>query len=420
MTQATPHVLLSAYQCAPGLGSVSQIGWEWFSRLSRRTRTTLVTHVRNQSWIEQEGELDARAKVVYIDTEWFAGPLYRVASRLCRSSEHALFMVASLDFFLYDRKARRTLRRHVKDGEQWDIVHLVAPITTAAPSSLWRLGAPTVWGPLNCGLRTPKGFSDILSGDMVWFYPLRGLGRLLDAVVGCARHCAAVLTATASTRESIPERYRARCHSMIENGVDLSRFEALPWPEPPSNEAPLRVLFVGRLIPAKGVGMLLKAIDELRKTHSVELTVVGDGPMRETWEKQVAALALDGIVTFTGGASLDDVSRRMRWCHVFCLSSVRESGGAVLLEAMASARPVIAVLHGGPGEIVDDEIGHGIAPTNSANVTRALGEALRDVIEHPDAWRARGEAGRRRAQERYDWEAKIDEAMDLYRRIATA
>ena len=98
MTQAaTPHVLLSAYQCAPGLGSVSQIGWEWFLRLSRRTRTTLVTHIRNQRWIEKEGDLDARAEVVYIDTEWFAGPLYRLASKIFRNNEHALFMIPLLE-----------------------------------------------------------------------------------------------------------------------------------------------------------------------------------------------------------------------------------------------------------------------------------------------------------------------------------
>ena len=49
------RVLLSAYQCGPGMGSVSQIGWEWYSRLARRTSVTLFTHIRNRPALEAAG-----------------------------------------------------------------------------------------------------------------------------------------------------------------------------------------------------------------------------------------------------------------------------------------------------------------------------------------------------------------------------
>jgi len=64
-----------------------------------------------------------------------------------------------------------------------------------------------------------------------------------------------------------------------------------------------------------------------------------------------------GVANVAMGAQGRRDAAEMARCHVFCLPSVRESGGAVLLEAMACARPVIAVGFGGPAEIVDDAVG---------------------------------------------------------------
>ena len=94
----SPRVLLSAYQCGPGLGSVSQIGWEWYSRLAKKLPVTLVTHIRNRPALEKAGAPLSGTAVVYIDTEWFAGPLYRVASWLFPRSEHPVFLISSMDF----------------------------------------------------------------------------------------------------------------------------------------------------------------------------------------------------------------------------------------------------------------------------------------------------------------------------------
>src|SRR5579871_436704 len=109
---ATPRrhhlgVLMSAYQCAPGMGSVSQIGWEWYARMSARTPVTLLTHVRNRAALEAAGAPLHDSAIIYIDTEWFAGPVYRMAARLFPRSQHAVFMLASVDFYVYDAAARK-------------------------------------------------------------------------------------------------------------------------------------------------------------------------------------------------------------------------------------------------------------------------------------------------------------------------
>ncbi|MGD9299603.1 MAG: glycosyltransferase family 4 protein, partial [Thiohalocapsa sp.] len=80
---------MSAYQCGPGMGSVSQIGWEWYSRTAARVPVTLLTHVRNRKALEARGAPLAGSEIIYVDTEWFAGPLYRFAKKLFPNSEHA-------------------------------------------------------------------------------------------------------------------------------------------------------------------------------------------------------------------------------------------------------------------------------------------------------------------------------------------
>lgn len=139
--------------------------------------------------------------------------------------------------------------------------------------------------------------------------------------------------------------------------------------------------------------------------------------MEQEWKAQAEAMGLAGQVKFVGPQTLDQVAGHMRAAHVFCLPSVRESGGAVLLEAMASARPVIAVAYGGPAEIVDEAIGWAIAPEGPEAVIAGFVEALRDVRRNPEVWRGRGIAGRRRAEEKYSWDAKIAAALRLYQQV---
>ena len=412
-------IVLAAYQCGPGMGSVSQIGWEWYSRLAQQHDVTLVTHVRNRQALTDAGAPLAGSRIHYIDTEWFAGPLHRLAKRLFPFSEHNVFLLSSLDYLLFDFQAWRMLAGRMRAGERWSLLHRVTPITLATPSLLGRLGLPVVLGPLNCGLATPAGFDAVLKRDAVWLTRLRGIGQAASALSGATRHAARILTATQATLGAVPARHRSRCRMMVENGVDLERFRASPWPLPPSATEPLRVLFVGRLVPFKGVGMLLDAAALVAAGgRPIEVTIVGGGPMEQAWRSQAAALGIERLVRFTGALPAAQVAAEMARCHVFCLPSVRESGGAVLLEAMASARPVIAVGFGGPAEIVDDDVGRLLAPVSAEQVTADLAVVLADVCADPERWRRRGIAGRFRAESRFSWPAKVAGAAAVYDELA--
>jgi glycosyltransferase involved in cell wall biosynthesis len=405
-----PRVILSAYQCGPGLGSVSQIGWEWYSRLAAKLPVTLVTHVRNREALEKTGAPLPDSEIIYIDTEWFAGPLYRFASKLFPHSEHPVFLISSLDYYLYDWMALRILRQREKEG---DIVHQATPVSPLAATRLYKLGIPLILGPWNGALPSPKEYPEIMKAEAGWVYPIRKLGGLIDGIIGSTRNARLILVATAATRHAIAPKYSPKCVAMLENGVNLDLFQAQPWPAAPSAENPLQILFVGRLLPFKGVSMLVDAVARLNSPY--RLTIVGAGSEETALREQTATLGLQEHIVFTGALPLPEVAHYMAKAHVFCLPSVRESGGAVLLEAMAAGRPVIALAYGGPAEIVDEAVGRLLPSTGRRPVVAALAETLADVVEHPEDWRQRGLAGRERVEQRYSWAAKIDAAIELYR-----
>ncbi|MFZ4537047.1 glycosyltransferase family 4 protein [Propionivibrio sp.] len=412
------RILLVAYQCASGMGSVSQIGWEWYSRLCESHDVTLVTHPRNHEALAKAGAPLAGSEIIEIDTEWFAGPLYRLAKRIFPRSEHSVFLVSSLDYFVFDRAAHQLLRQRLRDGASWDVLHRVTPVTLAAPTWLGRLGLPTVIGPLNSGLTDPPGFSAVLRQESTWLVRVREFGRLFDGIIGSSRRATRILTATRATLSGVPKKYRGRCLSMVENGVNLDRFSATDWPDAPSRNNPLRVLFVGRLIPAKALSLLLEALALLvSQGCAVRLAVVGDGPLRQQWDEESRVLGLLDVVSFQGNLPAAAVALEMQRAHVFCLPSVRESGGAVLLEAMASARPAIAMNFGGPAELIDEKVGHLIDLTSPAAVVKELAATLQDVIDHPQDWMARGRAGRHRVEAGHSWPAKIHRAEKIYDEI---
>jgi glycosyltransferase involved in cell wall biosynthesis len=93
---------------------------------------------------------------------------------------------------------------------------------------------------------------------------------------------------------------------------------------------------------------------------------------------------------------------------------VRESGGAVLLEAMACGRPVIGMNFGGPAEIVDAEVGWRIAMGSEAEAIAGLCAALVEAQAHPEAAAARGARARERVLAQHTWQARLDAAEALY------
>jgi glycosyltransferase involved in cell wall biosynthesis len=160
----------------------------------------------------------------------------------------------------------------------------------------------------------------------------------------------------------------------LHNGVDTAFFRP-PTSWRPDPAAP-KLLFVGFLVEAKNVPLLLRAFARLRDAvPGAHLTLAGDGPLRGPIGQEVAALGLGGAVTFRGACSRAEVAALMREeCDLFVLASRCETFGVVLIEALASGKPVVATRCGGPDGIVIESF---LGALCEVNDVAALAECLR-------------------------------------------
>lgn len=427
MTRTTPTgapavLCLVAYQCGPGMGSVSQIGWEWYQRMAAKvaadtelTQLVLYTSVRNRSALSLAQAPLPATEVVYIDTEWFAAPLYKLMTRLFGSSEHAIFMFTSLDFFLFDYLVCRQVKRA---NYQHGLTHVVTPVSALLPTRLAQAGLPLIIGPLNSGLPEQKNYPDIMRADFQWLYRLKSLAKIPQWLFGSLRRATLIYVAMSHVRAWIPRAAQAQTRTLIENGVDLSVFRAVPWPLRTSAGAELRLIFVGRLVPVKALGLLLQAQAELQaEGHALHLDVVGEGGMRSAWEAQVQSLGLSAQVTFHGNKPLPEVAALIAQAHILCLPSVRESGGAVILEAAAVGRPAIVVDFGGPADLVSADTGAVVSAAGPEQTIAGFKQALRSALSEDALWAAKGQLARAQVEANYSWSAKIDTAFSDYKNI---
>ncbi len=204
---------------------------------------------------------------------------------------------------------------------------------------------------------------------------------------------------------------------VIPLAVDVQRF-AYRECELPGRHNAVRLITVGRLVPKKGVDVLLKALAQLKAQIPFQLWIVGDGPERERLENLAHALALGGQVVFWGWQSPEQVADLMAKSHIFVLASrtdpvtgETEGTPTVLLEAQARGLPVISTLHADIPFIVRAGESGILVPENDAE---ALAEALETLLKHPERWGDMGRAGRKFVEERHAIPHVIARLEDLY------
>lgn len=194
---------------------------------------------------------------------------------------------------------------------------------------------------------------------------------------------------------------------VIAPGVDLDLFEG-PFVDPfPGYEGPL-VVFVGRLVPEKGVRVLAHAAAQLG-TPNARVIFIGDGPERAALEAIRARFGLQDRVQFTGFRPHDEVPSILKRADVLVLPSLSEELGSVLLEAMSAGVAIVASRTGGIPSLVHHEInGLLVPPGDPAELAAALDRVLTD-----ESLAARLRSGAR-AQAGRDWNAVAARVLEVY------
>lgn len=176
----------------------------------------------------------------------------------------------------------------------------------------------------------------------------------------------------------------------------------------------VHVLFVGNLLPHKGLSLLVEALLEVSE-EDWRLIVVGDGPDGEPCRRRLESAGAAGRACFLGRRRAADVEAALAAADLLALPSSQEGLPYVILEAMASARAVVATRVFGIPEMIDDGV-HGIlvAPGD----VEELAAALRRMIGDAPARERMGAAGRARFLAEFTLERQLDTMAALYETLA--
>ncbi|HTY91689.1 MAG TPA: glycosyltransferase family 4 protein [Methanocella sp.] len=200
----------------------------------------------------------------------------------------------------------------------------------------------------------------------------------------------------------------------VHNGINVSAFK----PTAATNvrrqygiDGPM-LLFVGRMITQKGVPYLIDAMPLVLKEHrDAKLLLVGRGSALEGLKNKVKAMGLEKSVIFSGYMSEDMLKEAYGTCDMFVLPSVWEVLPIAILEAMSSSRPVVCTDAGGNAELVKDGYNGYVVPMRSPE---ALAKKINALLDDPEKMKAMGRAGRRRAEDEFDWKLIAQKTKHVY------
>jgi glycosyltransferase involved in cell wall biosynthesis len=297
------------------------------------------------------------------------------------------------------------LRTRIKSGE-FDVVLRIMPGNPIIPSPLaffLRRGPiPFVIGPLNGGLPWPKGFSQA-DRQKEWISGLRRLYRFLPFAHSTYRNAAAIIVGSSHIYAELAA-YRDKLFFVPENGISPSSYPTAPRRSSRGNK--LEVVFVGRLVPYKACDLALRAVASLLQKNRAHFTILGDGPERNHLVELAKSLSVEKFVSFSGWLNHTETLKRLQEADIMVFPSVREFGGGVVFEALASGVVPVVSDYGGPGDIVQPEVGYKVALTNQGDIVNQMEKILSDLDNNRTLLDKLRQQGMRYAHKQLSWDGK--------------
>jgi glycosyltransferase involved in cell wall biosynthesis len=405
----TFRVLLSAYACRPGVGTEPGLGWNWASELAKAGATVWVlTRPDNKEAIE-----GALSSIPHVNLHF----IYVEHPPLGKFLQH-LPWGRNWKYVEWQEQAYEVAKKLDKEID-FDIAHHVSYGSLLMGSRLWRLRCPFIFGPAGGGQTAPAGFRRHLRGGWLFESIRTVIVRHLYAYVlnarSTAKGAALVLVANRDTEAAV--RYLGANEIRVMTTVGLPAEQIRTHsPVASSREEPLRILWVASLQPFKGLLLALEAMALVGVDTAWRLTIIGDGKQGAFLFKWVRMLSLEGKVDWRGRIPWADVQTSYDHADLLLFTSLRDTDGGQLLEAMGHGVPILTLDHQGAATLVPDSAGIKVPVSTPKETAACLARSIERLAADRDLLLKMGEAAIEVARS-HAWKRKAMDALKIYSQL---
>ncbi len=410
-------ILTLAFECNPEWPSLPAVAYKYAVAMAEKADVTLVTLKKNKENIEKAGR--GRLKVEYIDVDYIAKPLDRIAGWIRGGNGLGWTTQVAFNYPIYLafelavwRRYRKALARGV-----FDIIHRSTPMTPTLPSPMAKWSkVPFVIGPLNGGLPWPKPFGHIQKQEKEWLRPLRQAYKYMPYHHTTMAKASCILSSFDHTINDLPAAASSKIIDFPEVGLDPNLFFAPNLPQLSDDDrAPLKVLFASRLVPCKLPEVVIGAFAKSKVLRNHKLIIVGDGPEKEKMEQMIVAENLESNVEMLGWQSQAKVGEMMRNADIFLFPSIKDLGAGALLEGMASGMACVALDYGAPSTLIKESTGIKVPVGSINDMTTQFIEQLEMLVHDRERLKSLGQSAKDYVLPRFTWSAKADKTLEIFR-----
>ena len=373
-------VLLSAYSCKPNYGSEEGNGWNWAWHLAELGHEVWVlTLVENKEAIEEElaSQPISNLHFVYV----------AIPQAIKRFVKVPIGDFSWQTEYLGWQQRVGKIAKRLDEEHEFDIVHHVTWATITAGSRLWRLDKPFIFGPVGGGQVAPPLFKKYFSSkewrkEAIRTLIFKSLAKFNPFSRQTVSRADLVLATNCDTYDLAWQLGASRVELFPVGGIAKDYIPQQLTVRTAAKE--LRLLWVGSPIARKGCSLAVESLSKVSSSIPWKLTIVGYSNANRDLITEIEKLNLENQIDCIGRISWSELKQKYLQHDAFLFTSLQNSFGAQLLEAMACGLPIITLNHQGAGDFVPDRAGIKVPVTEPTETVHALSQAIKYMYNHPE------------------------------------
>ncbi len=404
-----PRVVAIAYCCSPYEGSEPGVGWNLVTQIAKYADIWVIVETHKfqaaiERYLTEHGPIPGLNFVFVAEKAW----------------AHTMWQIPGMGYVSYNWWHQRAFQvaRTLHKTLNFDLAHQINIMGFREPGYLHQLDIPFLWGPIGGTQNFPLRFLNEAGWVGGTFELLRTIMnscqlRLSPKVRQAARKSVQLVAAGSVVRDDLA--------TITSQPIDVISDISLPSKDVPLTSREhltdgLRILWSGSFLTRKALSLLLKSIQQLPPDVPVKIRVLGDGCARKRWQAMAEKLGLKDRIEWLGWMPRDQAVAQLGWADVFAFTSLRDTTGTVMLEALQAGLPIICLDHQGAADVVTPACGIKVKVTHPRQVVADLAAAIIRLYRDDSLRMQMASEAQVRALD-YDFERQATRWKNVYERI---